>query len=254
MATTTDDAPSLTDLPPLSAQADRLIELEVPQLAGIDEKALRQAVEQWGADRNDALLALSPQLAPASALTALLGWGGRNGAGQDGDNGAATLDMVDVDEAGPAEVDMPAGDIYLVRDPDHGDDLKNLTPEEALTDIVARDRSPMLLTEALYWVLQQPEILEQGHSSMTLGSLLRRPGGFYNQRVPALWGGHDPSDESQTSEPPHRGDTLAPPAGQPAGGDAEGPAAGALSWRWWGSRHSSLGAATIAARLPVPSA
>src|SRR5690625_5789576 len=56
--------------------------------------------------------------------------------------------MVDVDEAGPAEIDIPAGAIYLVHDPDHGEDLKNLSPQEALTDIAARDRSPMLLTEA----------------------------------------------------------------------------------------------------------
>lgn len=251
---TIDDAPPLPDLPPLSAQADRLIALEVPQLAGLEEDSLRRAAEEWGGDRNDVLMALSPQRAPASTLTAVLGWNGSRGAAADVPTVSATLDMVDVDEAGPAEIDIPAGAVYLVHDPDHGEDLKNLTPQEALTDIAARDRSPMLLTEALHWVLQQPEVLEQGHSSMTLGSLLRRPGGFFNQRVPALWSGHGAHDERPPHEDADQGEAVAAPAGQQVREDAEDRAAGFLGWRWWGSRHRSLGAATAAARTPVPSA
>src|SRR5690625_7098161 len=63
---TIDDAPPLPDLPPLSAQADRLIALGVPQLAGLEEDSLRRAAEQWGGDRNDVLMALSPQCVPPS--------------------------------------------------------------------------------------------------------------------------------------------------------------------------------------------
>jgi|GEM_PF-5917817 len=263
---TIDDAPPLPDLPPLAEQAERLISLDVPQLAGLEEDSLRRAAEQWGGDRNDVLMALSPQSAPASTLTAVLGWNGSRGAAADGPAASTTLDMVDVDEAGPAEIDIPAGAIYLVHDPDHGEDLKNLSPQEALTDIAARDRSPMLLTEALHWVLQQPEVLEQGHSSMMLGSLLRRPGGFYNQRVPALWSGHGTHDErpphaersAHDERPAHgeaaQGEALAEPPGQQDREEAEDLAAGFLGWRWWGSRHRSLGAATTAARTPVPSA
>jgi len=263
---TIDDAPPLPDLPPLSAQADRLIALGVPQLAGLEEDSLRRAAEQWGGDRNDVLMALSPQCVPPSTLTAALGWNGSPGVAADAPAASATLDMVDVDEAGPAEIDIPAGTIYLVQDPDHGEDLKNLTPQEALTHIAARDRSPMLLTEALHWVLQQPEVLEQGHSSMTLGSLLRRPGGFYNQRVPALWSSHDTDDErspfQDTGPREHMDrDEAAVQDEDPAGSadqqarvDTEDRASGFLGWRWWGSRHQSLGAATAAARTPVPSA
>src|SRR5699024_11260312 len=67
-------------------------------------------------------MALSPQSAPASTLTAVLGWNGSRGAAADGPAASTTLDMVDVDEAGPAEIDIPAGAIYLVHDPDHGED------------------------------------------------------------------------------------------------------------------------------------
>src|SRR5699024_259155 len=130
---TIDDAPPLPDLPPLSAQADRLIALGVPQLAGLEEDSLRRAAEQWGGDRNDVLMALSPQCVPPSTLTAALGWNGSPGVAADAPAASATLDMVDVDEAGPAEIDIPAGAVYLVQDPDHGEDLKNLTPQEALT-------------------------------------------------------------------------------------------------------------------------
>src|SRR5699024_1285567 len=75
---TIDDAPPLPDLPPLAEQAERLISLDVPQLAGLEEDSLRRAAEQWGGDRNDVLMALSPQSAPGSTLTAVVG-GARRG-------------------------------------------------------------------------------------------------------------------------------------------------------------------------------
>src|SRR5699024_6939860 len=95
------DAPPLPDLPPLAEQAGQ-----------------RRAADQWGGDRKDMLMARSTQSAPASTLTAVLGWNGSRGAAADGPAAPTTLDMVDVDEAGPAEIDIPAGAIYLVHDPD----------------------------------------------------------------------------------------------------------------------------------------
>src|SRR5699024_12854770 len=102
------------------------------------EDSLGVGAGRSGRDRHDVVMAGAPRSAPASALTAVLGWNGSRGAAADGPAASTTLDMVDVDEAGPAEIDIPAGAIYLVHDPDHGEDLKNLSPQEALTDIAAR--------------------------------------------------------------------------------------------------------------------
>src|SRR5690625_1141196 len=95
---TIDDAPPLPDLPPLAEQADRRMSLDVPQLAGLEEDSRRRAAEQWGGDRNDVLMALSPRSAPASTLTAVLGWNGSRGAAADGPAASTTLDMVRSEE------------------------------------------------------------------------------------------------------------------------------------------------------------
>lgn len=215
----TADAPHLPALPPLSAQVDRLIEKQAHAPAGLDEDTLRAAAEQWGSDRTDALVALTPEAVPASALTELLSL--------DGEQTSALLDMVDVDEAEPAGIDLPDSPVYLVHDPHHGGDLSNRTPAEALPTIATRDRSPLLLTEGLHWVLQQPAVLERGHGFMTAGSLLRRPGGFYNSRTPALWGADGRDNHGR-------------------------PRPSTLSWSWWGSSDRGLGIASAARRTPAP--
>src|SRR5690625_6441006 len=96
---TIDDAPPLPALHPLAEQAERLISLDVPQLAGLEEDSLRRAAEQWGGDRNDVVMALPPQSAAASALTAVLGWYGSRGAAAGGPAASPTLDTVDVSQA-----------------------------------------------------------------------------------------------------------------------------------------------------------
>src|SRR5690625_7062635 len=65
--------------------------------------------------------------------------------------------------------------------------MVNWSPEEALPAIASRERTPLLLSEGLHWVLQQPGILERNLCFMTIGSRLKKPSGAYDSRTPALW-------------------------------------------------------------------
>ncbi|NLZ87731.1 MAG: hypothetical protein GX912_12230 [Gammaproteobacteria bacterium] len=204
-------------LPTLTAQAQRLIDLGVHALAGTSVQELHDAAAQLGGGRTDALLALDPALVPASALAPLMRRGDRPG--------FVVEDMTDVDRFEPTGIDLPHGPVYLVEGLERGDDLSNWTPEEALPAIAARDRSPLLLTEGLHWVLQQPEILERGRCFMTIGSRLTKPDGKPDSRTPALWISNGTGrDGTQRKNAPK------------------------LGWCWWGNRHTWLGIASAAHR------
>ena len=181
---------------------------------------MHDTAAQLGGGRTDALLALDPALVPASALAPLMRRGDRPG--------FVVEDMTDVDRFEPTGIDLPHGPVYLVEGLERGDDLSNWTPEEALPAIAARDRSPLLLTEGLHWVLQQPEILERGRCFMTIGSRLTKPTGKLDSRTPALWisngTGRDGKDRKDAPK---------------------------VGWCWWGNRHTWLGIASAARRSGV---
>ena len=202
-------------LPTLTDQAQRLIDLGLHALAGLTAPQLHDAAAQHGAERTDALLALDPALAPASTLAPLMRRGDRPG--------FVVEDMTDVDAFAPTGIELPHGPLHLVEGLERGDELSNWTPSEALTAIT--DRSPLLLTEGLHWVLQQPEILERGRCFMTIGSRLTKPDGTSDSRTPALWvSGGTGRDGKDRKDAPK------------------------LGWCWWNNRHTWLGIASAGGR------
>ncbi|MEW2136467.1 DUF5701 family protein [Streptomyces sp. NPDC005409] len=209
---------TLLPLPPLVTQADHLIRLGVHELAGITEDELRAfAAEATGSSDADALLAVHPDRAPASVLAPLLH--------REGKSGFVVTDMTDVDQFTPSTVELPDGPLYLVTGLDRGDHMANWTPEEALPTLTEQDRTPLLLTEGIHWVLQQPEVLERNHCFMTIGSRLRKANGTLDARTPAIW----ISNGSGRDGREHRN---APKVG----------------WCWWGNRHTWLGIASATGR------
>src|SRR5690349_13810195 len=159
-------------LPPLAAQVERLATLGVLDLAGLDASRVGDAVDAVDVP---GLLVVDRALAPASALTPLLRLGDRPG--------FVVADMTDVDAFAPIDgLDVPRSSVYVVTAPDRGDDLGNWSPEEALPELAARGRSPLLLTEGLHWALQVPEVVERNFCYMTIGSRLRKAGGAYDAR------------------------------------------------------------------------
>ncbi|MET7345548.1 DUF5701 family protein [Streptomyces sp. NPDC087866] len=169
-------------LPTPSEQAERLIELGVHELAGLPATELRTfaAAAETHTSDEDVLLAVHPDHAPASALAPLLR--------RDGKEGFVVTDMADVDRFAPLDtLALPGTPLYLLTGLDRGDQMANWSPEEALPAITAGTRTPLLLTEGIHWVLQQPTVLERNHCFMTIGARLRKDNGALDARTPALW-------------------------------------------------------------------
>ncbi|WP_438485088.1 DUF5701 family protein [Streptomyces sp. S186] len=234
-----ESAPAITThdltLPSLSAQAERLIALDVHTIAGLSADALRafaeaaEAVAEAAGEGGDAagradgaLLAVHPDRAPASALAPLLR--------RDGKPGFVVTDMADVDRFAPLDaLDVPDAPLYVLTGLDRGDHMANWSPNEALPALTAEARTPLLLTEGIHWLLQQPAALEPNHCFMTIGSRLRKPNGTLDARTPALWisGGTGRDGRERRNAPK-------------------------VGWCWAGNRHTWLGFASATGRRCRP--
>ncbi|MER5938303.1 DUF5701 family protein [Streptomyces sp. NPDC001928] len=202
---------ALSPLPPLAAQADRLIALGVHDLAGIPADEMRAFAEKAaGGGDGGALLAVHPDRVPASALTPLLR--------RDDKPGFVVVDMPDVDDFAPESVELPDAPLYLVTGVDRGDHMANWSPEEALPALTKEGRTPLVLSEGIHWVLQQPAALERNRCFMTIGSRLRKPNGTLDARTPAIWISNGTGRDGRERR-------NAPKVG----------------WCWWGNRHTWLG-------------
>ncbi|MEU9144558.1 DUF5701 family protein [Streptomyces sp. NPDC048349] len=208
---------STLPLPPLAAQAERLIELGVHEIAGMSADELRTFAEGADSGPGGALLAVHPDRAPASALAPLLR--------HDGKPGFVVTDMPDVDRFAPCEIALPDAPLYVVTGVDRGDHMANWSPEEALPALTKEGRTPLLLTEGIHWVLQQPAALERSRCFMTIGSRLRKANGTLDARTPAVWISNGTGRDGRERR-------NAPKVG----------------WCWWGNRHTWLGFASATGR------
>ncbi|MFF4080658.1 DUF5701 family protein [Streptomyces sp. NPDC001777] len=211
----------LPALPALSAQAERLIELGVHEIAGLPADDLRPFAEtvEVPTGGNGALLAVHPDRAPASALAPMLR--------HDGKPGFVVTDMPDVDLFAPLDtVTLPDAPLYLLTGVDRGDQMANWSPNEALPSLTAMNRTPLLLTEGIHWLMQQPAVLERNHCFMTIGSRLRKANGALDARTPAIWISNGTGRDGRERR-------NAPKVG----------------WCWAGNRHTWLGFASATDRL-----
>jgi hypothetical protein len=194
----------------------------VHELAGLSADEVRtfaETVEAVSAPApgDGVLLAVHPDLVPASALAPLLR--------REGKPGFVVTDMPDVDRFAPCAVELPDARLYLVTGLDRGDHMANWSPEEALPALAKEDRTPLLLTEGIHWVLQQPAVLERNRCFMTIGSRLRKENGALDARTPAIW--------------------ISNGTGRDGVERREAPKVG---WCWWGNRHTWLGFASATRR------
>ncbi|WP_328895333.1 DUF5701 family protein [Streptomyces sp. NBC_00236] len=217
-------AAALPALPPLSTQAETLIELGVHEIAGLSADGIRAFARTAESEDGGGggLLAVHPDRAPASTLAPLLR--------RDGKPGFVVVDMPDVDLFTPLDtVAVPDAPLYVIGGVDRGDHMANWSPDEALPALTAQDRTPLLLTEGIHWVLQQPAALERNHCFMTIGSRLRKPNGALDARTPALWISNGTGRDGRERR-------NAPKAG----------------WCWAGNRHTWLGfGSTTGRHLPA---
>jgi Family of unknown function (DUF5701) len=207
---------AVTTLSSLSEQAERLIELGAHHLAGLPAHRLRDVPHHPGS-----LLVIHPSLVPASALAPLLRVNDKPG--------FVVTDMADVDEFMPIpSVTVPDAHLYLVSDLDRGDAMANRSPDEALPAIADVGRTPLTLTEGLYWLLQQPDVLQRGHCFMTIASRRHKTDGALDARTPALW--------------------ISNGTGRDGAASRNAPKVG---WCWAGNRHTWLGFASAGGRFIV---
>ncbi|MEU8652526.1 DUF5701 family protein [Streptomyces sp. NPDC048737] len=207
-------------LPSPSAQAERLIELGVHEIAELSAADLRSFTESAEASRGGAgaLLAVHPDRAPASALAPLLRL--------DGKPGFVVTDMPDVDLFAPLDgVAPPDAPLYLLSGLDRGDHMADWSPDEALPALTAEGRTPLLLTEGIHWVMQLPAVLERNRCFMTIGSRLRKANGALDSRTPAIWISNGTGRDGRERR-------NAPKVG----------------WCWAGNRHTWLGFASATDR------
>lgn len=231
MSSTTSESPTATlpTLPSLPSQAENLIKLDIPALVGLAPAQVRalaatnQPEKPASAPRRD-YNARPPLLvlpgAPIASLAPLML--------REGKPGFVVADMTDVEEFTPIDgVDQPAGP-YLLNGVDRGDHLRNASPEEVQGHFSAEARTPLTLTEGIYWVLAQPEALAPNYCFMTIASRRPKARGGLDARTPALWiSGGTGRDGKQ-----RRG-------------------AAKVGWCWARNRHTWLGFGSAASRTPI---
>ncbi len=215
-------------------QVERLVELDVPGMAGITADDLRELASTSiagapparasvdgrpvGADARGPLLVVSPSLVPTERLAGLMR--------REGKAGFVVVDMTDLGDFTPTDdTHVPDAQLYLAHDVTRGDDLRGWAPTDAHPELVARGRTPLTIAEGVSWLLQQPETLEPGACFMCISSRKRKDAGGLDARTPALWiSGGTGRDGRENKGAPK------------------------LGWCWAGNHHTWLGIASAAGR------
>lgn len=199
-------------------QLHRLLEAGLADITGSSAAELAACVAMLP-DEPRSVLAVHPALATARQLAPLLRYRHKPGFVVD--------DMVDLEQFVPiGGLALPDSPLYLVCEPDRGDDMRNWSPNEALPVIHERGRTPLTVNEGISWLLQEPKALEPNHCFMTIGS--RRPAGStLDARTPAIWisGGTGRDGTARRGAPK-------------------------IGWCWAGNRHTWLGIASARHRAP----
>lgn len=202
----------------LALQMDRLLDLGLADLAGVDEDELVARAGEAGLAGRGTLV-VHPDLVPAARLATLLE--------RQGKPGFVVGDMVDLGQFAPIpEVEVPGTPFYVLEGVDRGDDLRDWSPDEALPELLGRGRTPLTISEGISWLLQEPAQLVPNHCFMTIASRKPKKTGGHDKRTPAIW---ISSGSERDGGKPREG---APKVG----------------WCWAGNRHSWLGMASATGR------
>jgi hypothetical protein len=209
----------LPEPPSLTTQAETLISLGIAEISGLGVEQIRAAAAAQHAAGD--VLMVHPRLASAAALAPLMARAGKPG--------FVVTDLTDLDRFEPIEpATPPESELYALRGVDRGDAMANWSPDEALPAILSAGRSPLLISEGIQWLLQQPEALEPNRCFMTIGSRRSKNAAGYDKRTPALW--------------------ISGGTGRDGTANRNAPKVG---WCWAGNRHTWLGMASVVERIPL---
>lgn len=201
----------LPEIPQISAQVETLVQLGIPEMAGHTTRSFLKLASELVPHHG--LVAIHPELVKPSALAQLMQ--------REGKPGFVVSDLNDLEEFHPiGEVEIPEQPLYVIHDVQRGDDMSNWSPKEALPEILSRGRRPLIVSEGISWLLQQPEALEKNRCFMTIASRKRKIKGL-DSRTPAIWisGGTGRDGKARRGAPK-------------------------IGWCWAGNRHTWLGFAS----------
>ncbi len=220
-----ENSAQFNSLPPLREQAERLVQLGAHELLGqTAEQVQEEAAELQSLTPDEALLVPSTISCSYASLMELVLNEGKNGFVVEDFTDPA--DFVTVSGADSPPVTLPRGDWYALVEPRRGDEFSNASPAEALAVISRDGRIPLTMSEGIFWLLQQPMILERNHCFMTIGSRKPKPKSGFDSRTPALWisngTGRDGIEKRNAPK---------------------------LGWCWWNNRHTWLGIAHASRRV-----
>lgn len=209
-------------LPPLADQAQRLIKLGVPGLLGQDPGQVMdaaRALETRDSEQKAGSLLVPTRIAcPYADLMRLVTHQGHSGFVVEDLTDAADFITVSGPDSEPAQ--LPGSPWYVLTDPRRGDEFENASPAEALEAISDQHRVTLTMAEGIFWLIQDPSVLQRGHCFMTIGSRKPKAKGAFDSRTPALWISNGTGrDGAQHRDAPK------------------------LGWCWWNNRHTWLGIA-----------
>lgn len=209
-----------TPPPTIAAQIEKLVDLGVPDLAGMTPAEFRELGASLPASNADSIVVIHPTLVSAALLAPLLH--------REGKTGFIVADMDDLAEFVPIEeVSIPAAPLYVIHGVDRGDDMSNWSPNEALSEILTRDRTPLTVNEGISWLLQHPDQLQPNWCFMTIASR-KKKGKTLDSRTPAIW--------------------ISGGTGRDGRANRDAPKVG---WCWAGNRHTWLGFASADSREDI---
>lgn len=202
-------------------QLDRLLDLGLADLAGVDEDTLEERAGGEALSRSGTLV-VHPCLVRPSVLATLLQRAGKPG--------FVVPDMSDLCDFTPIpQVEVPLTPFYVLTGIDRGDDYRDRSPDSALPEILAAGRTPLTISEGISWLLQEPEQLKPNHCFMTIASRKAKKTGALDKRTPGIWiGGGSERDGGKVRD------------GAPK-----------VGWCWAGNSHSWLGIASAEGRAPL---
>jgi hypothetical protein len=175
-------------------QADAMVGLGYPRMAGLDEARFRALVEPLHITLADAVangldltysarhipfvVVVSSAVIPAADRQVMTHLAGSDRPGvvdrNHGDEGLAPYGPI-------GGLDLPETPVYLLLDVERGEEFCGVRPQDALPAILDRRRTPLTIDEGVSLVTLFPDVLEKNKCFMLAGS---RRG---DKRVPAMW-------------------------------------------------------------------
>lgn len=167
-------------------QVDNLVQKNYPQIIGCTEDEFRKQLEPLKEQLNKIkiienhlpfIIVIKKELIPLDKAMGQIKINGEHGIVNTFPNAVNEFKVI-------PDIAIPDTKSYMITNVDTGRETLNIRPEDALTIIKNKGRSPLTTNEGVALVTQYPEILIDKKKYNCFSMLASRRG---DQKVPALW-------------------------------------------------------------------